>query len=349
MTPRRVRSIALCGAGMISHAHAAAARHLGLPIVAVASRSQDRRNRRAADLSARAVDYMNLPAGADIVIIATPPAVHFDHCVHALERGAAVLVEKPFVTTLNQADRLVSIAQRHGHRLTYGENLAYAPAVGRWIAQIAAMDGLHHLSVRMEQGPPTWGDFGSPAWGGGVLFDLGAHAVALAVLTARAARAGEVVSVTTCLDGDDTDDHAIVSLAFTSGLVADLVISWRGPSTPHWSLQAASPTSALTVELMPDVIVELNGSDIPVRRPTTDPPMIDSLGFVDQLRAVVTDLDDATSPWMSAEFGRWVLEIVCACYVSAGRNAQPTPVPSGCDRLATPRQLWRPPNTVGEP
>ena len=39
--------------------------------------------------------------------------------------------------------------------------------------------------------------------------------------------------------------------------------------------------------------------------------------------------------------GRWILEIVCASYSSASRDGEWTPVPSGCDRLATPLELWR--------
>lgn len=335
------RSIALCGAGMISHAHAAAAHHLGFPIGAVASRDPTRRTQRATEVRARAVDYRELPAGCDMVIVATPPALHFDHVVHSLERGAAVVVEKPLVTTLNEADRLVGIAQRHGQRILYAENLAYAPAFRRWISEIATIGDLQHLSLRMEQGAPSWGDFLEPHWGGGVLFDLGVHPIALAVLTARAAGSGEVVSVSAHLSGDRTDEHAHVTMSTTHGLDVDLTVSWRGGETPHWTMQAASTSAALMLELLPDVILERNGEPVAVRAPATVPPMIDALGYVDQLRAFSADLEDRVTPWMSVEFGRWVLEIVCACYVSAHHDGQVIPVPSGCDRSLTPLQLWR--------
>jgi len=326
---------------MISHAHAVAAHHLGLGIGAVASRDPVRRARRAQELSARAVTYEELPAGCDIVIVATPPAAHFDHIVHCLERGAGVVVEKPLVTTLNEADRLVTIAQRYGGRVLYAENLAYAPAFRRWISEISNVGSLRHMSIRMEQQAPTWGDFLQPHWGGGVLFDLGVHPIALAVLTARAAGAGEVVEVSAHLQGDETDDHARVTLRCSQGLTIDLIVSWRGTSTPHWSLQAASETSAMTLELLPNVTLERNGDEIPLRPATTNPPMIETFGYVDQLRAFMADLDDSSTPWMSVDFGRWILEIVCASYVSARSGGDAVPVPSGCDRMLTPLQLWR--------
>lgn len=281
------------------------------------------------------------------MIVATPPSAHFDHVAHSLERGAAVVVEKPLVTTLNEADRLVTIAERHGNRLLYAENLAYAPSFRSWISVVAdigargAGGGLQHLSARMEQGPPTWGDFMTPEWGGGVLFDLGVHPIALLVLTARAAGAGEVVSVSAQLDGDVTDEVAEVVLRFSNGSTARLFVSWRGGATPHWSLQSATPTDAVTLELMPDVALERNGEPVRMPAPTTDPPMLDSLGYVDQLRAFRADLTTRSTPWMDAAFGRWVLEIVCACYVSARNGGDDVPVPSGCNRMLTPWQLWR--------
>lgn len=335
------RSIALCGAGMISHAHAGAAHHLGLGISAVASRSSDRRVQRSRELGAQAVTYDQLPAGCDIVIVATPPAQHFDHVVQSLERGAAVVVEKPLVATLNEADRLVTIAHRHGGRVLYAENLAYAPAFRKWINEISTLGDVQHLSLRMEQGPPTWGDFLHPHWGGGVLFDLGVHPIALAVLTARAAHAGEIVAVSARMVGGTTDEYAQVTLRCAQGLAIDVTVSWRSASVPHWNLQAASPMGALTLEFMPEVTLERNGEPISVRPAATNPPMIDSFGYVDQLRAFLVDLDEHTNPWMNVEFGRWVLEIVCACYVSARHDGQEMPVPSGCDRTLTPHQLWR--------
>lgn len=312
-----------------------------MSIVAVASRSTERSRQRAADLACRAVDYGALPAGADIVVVATPPAHHFDHVVHSLERGAAVIVEKPLVATLNEADRLTTIAQRHGNSVLYAENLAYAPAFRKWIAQLADMNDIQHLSARMEQSAPSWGNFLDPSWGGGVLFDLGVHPLALMVLSARAAGAGEVLAVSAVLDGETTDDVADVTLTFSGGLVAHLAVSWRGSDTAHWSLQAASPSTALTLELMPDVVLERNGDDIALPSPRTRPSMIDTLGYLDQLRAFRADLELRATPWMDVEFGRWILEIVCACYVSARTGGETTPVPSGCDRLLTPWQLWR--------
>ena len=340
MTTTR-RTVALCGAGMISSAHAYAARSLGMPVVAVASRSTERATAKAAELGTNAVSYDRLPAGADIVVVATPPAQHFEHTVHALERGSAVILEKPLVRTLNEADRLLEIAHRHGQRVLYAENLAYAPITRAFIRQVSGIGRIDHLEVRTIQSLPTWGGFTTVEWGGGSLFDLGVHPLALAVLAARAAGAGEVVRVSCRLEGDVTDEHAEVTLGFESGLVGRVVSSWRGGETPVWDIQASSATGVVRAEIMPNLTLERNGEPVPLPASTSQIPFIEQFGYLDQIRSFSADIESRTSPFMDVEFGRWILEIVCASYVSAARDGESTAVPSGCDRFSTPLELWK--------
>lgn len=332
---------------MIAGAHALAAREAGATVVAVASRSEASRAKLASDLGAHAVDYSRLPAGADIVVVATPPAQHFEHTVHALERGAAVLLEKPLVLTLNEADRLVDLAHRHGDRLLYAENLAYAPIVHSLIARVARVAetgaAIDHLQVRTIQPLPTWGNFTSPEWGGGALYDLGIHPLALAVLLGRVARAGEVVAVETRLRGDTTDTHADVTLTFESGLRGSVISSWEGGDVPCWDVQVSSANDVLRAELLPALSLEHNGEPVQLPRTTAAIPMIENFGYIAQMREFIDDLANRRTPFMDATFGRWMMEIVCACYTSAATEGTTTPVPSGCDRNRTPLQLWKNP------
>jgi len=332
---------------MIAGVHALVARDIGMTIVAIASRSERSRARLAADLGATTIDYARLPAGADIVVVATPPAQHFDHACLAVERGAAVLLEKPLVLTLSEADRLVHLSHRHGDRVMYAENLAYAPITRAMIGLVAriAADGspVDHLQLRTIQSLPSWGDFTSPEWGGGVLYDLGVHPVALAVLIARAAGAGEVLAVEARLRGDTTDTHAEVTLVFESGLRGSVISSWEGGEVPSWDVQVSSANHVVRAELLPSLSLEHNGDPIALPSTTSSISMFENLGYVDQMRELVHNLTNHATPFMNVSFGRWMMEIVCACYVSAASDGASTPVPSGCDRTRTPWQLWKNP------
>ena len=326
---------------MISGAHAMAAHVLGMAVVAVASRSQEKSTERAKQLNANPVDYAQLPSGADIVVVATPPAQHFDHAVYSLQRGAAVVIEKPLAYTLNEADRLVSHAEQYGQKLLYAENLAYAPIVHAFIKRAVSIGSVTHMSFRTVQPLPAWGDFTTAEWGGGALFDLGVHPLAVAVLVGRAIGAGEVVAVSAKLDGEITDTHAELELTFTNGLTASVVSSWQGSETPEWNFQVASDQGVVRAELMPHLVLEHNGEEVALPTPTAPIPFIQQFGYTGQLQAFADDLANHTTPFMDIAFGRWMMEIVCAGYVSARENSAEVAVPSGCDRFTAPLQLWK--------
>ena len=335
--------IALCGAGWIAAVHAAAVRATGDELVAVASRSTQRAADAAAKWRSQAVRLDELPAGADVVVVATPPADHAASAIRLLQAGAAVLLEKPLCRTLDEADSIVAAAAANGERLLYAENLAYAPAFVEMAGRAASLGALRDLEVRTIQTLPTWGEFTSDGWGGGALFDLGVHPLALALLLAAAAGEGRPSAVSAALrggEGHGTDEHAEVTLTFPSGLRPRVVASWQGdPDQPVWDVQAASATGVLRLELLPQVVLEHNGD--PVAVPGADQTILDQFGYTGQLRALVGDAAIGRRPVMSAAFGRDVLQVVCAAYSSAGNGGEPVALPFAGRRDLTPLELWR--------
>ncbi|MCU1392958.1 MAG: gfo/Idh/MocA family oxidoreductase [Ilumatobacteraceae bacterium] len=328
---------------MISSAHGAAAKFLDLPIVGVASRSAERAATQAERLSVPALAYHDLPGDADIVVVSTPPQLHAADTLRLLEAGAAVVVEKPLCTTLADADALVDAAARHAQRVLYAENLAYAPMVQRLLAMVADLGPLTHMEIRTMQDLPTWGDFTSDAWGGGALFDLGVHPLALAVLAAGANGAGPVTSVSAALrggDGHNSDEHADVRLTFRNGLVGHVVSSWQAGPGQVWDVQLSSATGVLRADFWPTPTLEHNGD--PVRLPVSFAPIpfIQDLGYLGQLQAFAADVADGRTPFMDVAFGRLILDIVCAAYWSAGHGGAAEAVPFAGPRDRTPLQLW---------
>lgn len=337
-------TIALCGAGWVAMAHAAAARRLGHELVAVASRTPEWAATLARAFATTAVTYDSLPHGAEITIVATPPQCHAADALRLLQAGAAVLLEKPLCRTLEEADALVHAAARHRGRLLYGENLAYAPVVQRMIALTRRAGALTHLEVRALQALPTWGGFTTDEWGGGALFDLGAHPLAVALLVANAAGEGRPIAVSAELrggSGHGTDEHAEVSLHYHSGLVGRVVASWQGEPQAVWDAQVAGATGVVRADLLPVPQLELNGTEVAMPVATGELAMLVDLGYEAQLQALVDDAAAGREPAMSARFGREVLQVTLAAYASAGQGGAAVPLPFAGPRDATPLQLWR--------
>lgn len=75
-------------------------------------------------------DYRDvIDAGVDLVLVASPSGLHFEHAKAALEAGAHVLVEKPVTIDPSQAWDLVRIAEANDRALLVSFGWNYKPMV----------------------------------------------------------------------------------------------------------------------------------------------------------------------------------------------------------------------------
>ncbi|KAK5118957.1 hypothetical protein LTR62_000168 [Meristemomyces frigidus] len=130
----------------------------------------------------RSFDEANAEKDVDVVVVTTIPETHFDMCKAALQAGKHVVVEKPFVPTLKEADELLKIATRTGKLLTVYQNR-------RWDADFLTLQQVlregslgeisefetHYDRHRPDPPPDTWKVREAP--GHGSIFDLGTHTI----------------------------------------------------------------------------------------------------------------------------------------------------------------------------
>ncbi len=123
--------VAVIGVGSLGQHHARIL--AGLPeaeLVAVV----DRDPARARDIGGRhsvtaLTDARDLPADLEAVTVAVPTVAHAAIARAALERGLAVLVEKPMTATLEEAEGLIEIERRAGRPLLVGHTERFNPVV----------------------------------------------------------------------------------------------------------------------------------------------------------------------------------------------------------------------------
>jgi len=332
---RHTTSLAIGGAGSIAVVHALAAKSAGWRTTAVASAGGRSARHLAGQLDARPVRPEQLPAGADVLVVASPPDAHVDLALRGIEAGALVLVEKPLATTLADADRLVE-AVDGSTRVRVAENLLHSPAWRRWREERPALGQLGHLSARALQPSPDWGHFARPLSAGGVLFDLGPHPLALALESASSPVTGVRAELASDRD-DGADDRASVEIDLATGTTATVELRWGGDEVA-WDVQAAGADGSLRLELLPNLELTRNGQPLALtRRHDGADHRLEDLGYVDQLLDLVDDPDVG----QDVESARRILEVICAAYTSAGTGGTTVPIPFDGDRAATPMQLWR--------
>jgi predicted dehydrogenase len=172
-------------AGRVFHAPLVAAVD-GLELSAVMTRSPERGGQaRGAHPGVRVVaDLDALLDGIDVLVVATPNSSHVDVALAGLERGLAVVVDKPIAPDAQQARRLLDA----GGRLTVFQNRRWDGdfLTARRLLREGALGEPIRLESRFEKfspqvDPRRWREQPDPGEGGGALLDLGAHLVDQAV------------------------------------------------------------------------------------------------------------------------------------------------------------------------
>jgi scyllo-inositol 2-dehydrogenase (NADP+) len=163
----------------------------------------------------------------DVVVVASPPALHVEHAAAALRAGRHVVVDKPFAPTAAAAQELLDLAAASSGRLTVFQNRRYDGdfrTVRRLVAE-GALGRVLRFESRFEWFKPVdragWKSSGP---GSGILLDLGTHLVDQAVQLF-----GPVVELSAELavwrEGVEAVDDAVLTLRHQQGTVSCLRMS----------------------------------------------------------------------------------------------------------------------------
>ena len=149
----------------------------------------------------------------DAAVVSVPTVAHYEVAAALIERGKHVLVEKPITATLEDAERLVGLAQKHGVRLQVGHVERFNPAAEA-LAQVGAARfvEVHRISP-----------FPNRSLDIDVILDLMIHDLDLLVALDKSTPAQiDAVGVAVLTDQVDI---ANVRIRFESGLIANLTAS----------------------------------------------------------------------------------------------------------------------------
>src|SRR6266480_2587532 len=187
-SPSRLLAVGLVGfgfAGKVFHAPVIRAVS-GLRLTTIVQRHGARDERYADVEFVRSVDEL-LTRPIDLVVVATPNPSHHPIAMQSLLAGRHVVVDKPFTTTVAEAEDLARVAEAKQRLLSVYQNrrstgdfetvrqLVSAGALGRIV-----MYDAHFDRFRPELKPGAWREQRLP--GSGVWFDLGPHLLDQALL-----------------------------------------------------------------------------------------------------------------------------------------------------------------------
>jgi predicted dehydrogenase len=157
------------GVGSMGQNHARIYSELsGVELVGVADVDEAKAAEVAARCGTESMSMARLLREADMVSIAVSTQYHYQVAKQCLEAGTHVLVEKPFVETIEQGEELIELANANGLVLQVGHIERFNPAVQ---TMYDILDGIDPIAVECHRvGPPLDRDIET-----GVIMDLMIH------------------------------------------------------------------------------------------------------------------------------------------------------------------------------
>jgi len=180
------------------------------------------------DFKTMAEQESKLEDGIEAVSIVTPNHVHFAAASEFLKRGIHVICDKPLTSTLEDAKKLVNVAEQSDALFILTHNYTGYPMV-RHAREMVANNALGKIRVVQVEYPQDWltiqQDFKQAEWrtdparsgAGGSTGDIGTHAFNLACFVSGLEVESLAADLQSFVPGRQVDDNAHVMLRFAGG------------------------------------------------------------------------------------------------------------------------------------
>ena len=194
-------------------------------------------------------------AGADVVIVATPPQSHAELAIQALESGAHVICEKPFVNDVGEADRVLAAASAAERGVAVNHEFREKPIFKELRARIGSGDcgELVFCQIWQLMNLPPWEE--PVQWRAAMpnrtLFEGGVHLVDLLITLYGEPPLAVWARHSAGVDAErEADAIHLVTLEFSRGRLAQLTLNRLCPAgTRYVEVRADCERASLRASL----------------------------------------------------------------------------------------------------
>jgi predicted dehydrogenase len=194
------------------------------------------------------VDLLLNDEEVDALLIATPVFTHFELASRALQAGKHTFVEKPLASSSESAAQLLELAEQEDLVLMCGHTFVYSPPV-RAVKQLIDAGEIgdvffissNRVNLGLHQPDVS------------VIWDLGPHDFSILLYwLGEAPRTVRAVGRDSIVRG--IPDVAFVNLAYSSGIVANVELSWLAPSKLRRTVIVGSEKMVVYDDGMPEPV-----------------------------------------------------------------------------------------------
>lgn len=181
------------------------------------------------------LDKMLAEVKPDAVLISTPHTLHFEQGMKALNAGCHVFMEKPMVTSSEDAYKLAEKVKETGKVFVIGYNTPCS-ANFYYLREQIRSNGFGKLELVIGYITQNWLKATKGTWrqnpklsGGGQAYDSGAHLLNSLCWSVESPVDEVFAFIDNC--GSPVDINSSINVRFENGVFANIVISGNCPST----------------------------------------------------------------------------------------------------------------------
>ena len=296
----------------------------------------------------------------DVVTVAVPNSLHAKLARDVLRAGKHAIVEKPLTLTLEDAREILELARANNLVVGYAEELCYIPKFRR-MKQIADGGGIGNVYM-VKQCEKHAGPYSPWFWqregaGGGILMDMGCHAIEFCRWFMGKKPVKKVTAhMNTYLHKEITrlEDHVILTMEFDDGTLGQVESSWTLKGGMSSTAEVYGTKGVLYGDLLEGMGIrafseegfpeqpynqgQLGGPEsVGWTRP--DYEWLWNNGYPQEMADFLDAIRNGVTPTESAADGLAVLEIMLAGYYSAG-TGRSIELPFRPKDIEFPVDLW---------
>ena len=334
--------VAILGAGFVANVHMESYSRFvpEAEVVAVLSHHSDKAGAFAMEHEIPQwydnLDQLLSNCGAQVIDICLPNYLHHEACMKAAAANRHVIIEKPLALTLEEADEMITACKKRGLLLMYAEELCFAPKYERVRALVEhGAVGKVYLFKQTEKhsGPHSSWFYNKETAGGGVMMDMGCHALAWFRWMNKNNPVKTIYAdMKTVLHKTECEDNTLTIVEFENGITALAEDSWARHGGMDDHIEIYGDKGVIYADLFKGnsaLTYSIDGYDYASEKAGntkgwtfTAFEEVFNQGYPHELKHFISCVREGKKPLVTGEDGRAVLEMIYASYASAKKGTK---------------------------
>lgn len=351
--------VAIFGCGFIANIHMESYHRFvpGAKVVAVYGRNKEKAKAFAQTHGVDAyyddIDELLQSCDCEVVDICIPNYAHYEACIKSAKAGKHVIIEKPIALTLEQADEMIAECKKAGKKLMYAEELCFAPKYERvrMLVESGAVGKLYMIKqAEKHSGPHSRWFYDKELAGGGVMMDMGCHALAWFrwILGGNPKVKSVYASMATVMHNTDCDDNTVTMVEFENGVLGVAEDSWAKHGGMDDRIEVYGDKGVSYADLFRGnsaLTYSTDGYDYAMEKAGSSKGWTFTVyeeafnqGYPQELAHFIDCVRNDLEPKVTGEDGKAVLEMIYAAYESA-KTGKKVELPFK-PKVSKPIDLW---------